>query len=204
MRIVPVLSGAALILAIAAASPVAEPPATSLAEAIRAFNERASVDPVGKGEAPLTEEEVVAAIRWWDRDRKPALPEAPVPEALARRFLRIAEAREFPADASFETLTKFKPGGDYLFTIWSVRLVLPRGGGYSYDIEVRHRMVRSWTIDEELDRVSKEIADREAARGKVGPDAPGEYRQYEYRDKLRAAVAAKKERVGEKEKTEGK
>jgi hypothetical protein len=127
-----------------------------------------------------------------------------LPDALVRRFLRIGETREFPSDASFETLTGYWPGGDYLFTKWSVRLVFPRGDGCQHDITVRDRMVRSWTIEEELDRVSKEIAECEAARGKVGPDAPGEYRVYDDRDRLRAAVAAMKERAAEKERTEGK
>ena len=35
-----------------------------LAEAIKKFNERAALDRIGREQPPLTEDEVVAAIRW--------------------------------------------------------------------------------------------------------------------------------------------
>ena len=46
-------------------------------------------------------------------------------------------------------------------------------------------------------RVSQQLAEREAERDEVGrPQLPGEYRQYQYLDRLRARVAAKKRQTG--------
>ena len=47
---------------------------TSLADAVKAFNERALEDPIGKEQPPLTEAEVIAAIRWSDSAPQDSCP----------------------------------------------------------------------------------------------------------------------------------
>jgi hypothetical protein len=45
---------------------------TPLANAVEEFNQRANNDDIGKWQEPLTVEEVIAAIRLWDRKQTPA------------------------------------------------------------------------------------------------------------------------------------
>src|SRR5689334_20194725 len=74
----------------------ADPPeshAVSLAAAIQAFNERAQQSPIGKIQPPLTEEEVIAALRWIDMERK----EPGVTEPDYELLRKIVETRELPA-----------------------------------------------------------------------------------------------------------
>jgi hypothetical protein len=116
--------------------------ALPLAEAISSFNAKATQDPIGKEQPPLTEDEVIAAIRWWESDRK----ESPVSDGEFRAFLNIAETRRLPAGWTFEVLTHFEPDDRLLIEAWSVRIVMPRINGGTYEFRVRERMVRSRLI----------------------------------------------------------
>jgi hypothetical protein len=118
-------------------SPV--PAAMSLDEAVRIFNAQAQADQVGKDQPPLTVDEVVGAIRWFDRN------EAPVTDAEFTAFRNIAETKQLPRGTEFEVISDFIPGDGFRYTRWSVRIRMPRtaapGGSFAYSL--RERTIRA-------------------------------------------------------------
>ena len=70
---------------------------TTLAQAVREFNEKAKENPVGKSQPVLTEDEVVAAIRGWIRDRITAKDD------VYGAYQKIAHTRSAGAELSFTT-----------------------------------------------------------------------------------------------------
>ena len=122
----------------------ADPNATPLAAAIKAFNERYSSHPIGKDQPPLTEDEVVAAIRWWGTKRN----NAPVTEAEFHEFQKIADTRMLPEKAEFELLTSFRPADQLEFDAWSVRIRMPGGRG-TYAYVIRDRWIRSRSLNQQ-------------------------------------------------------
>lgn len=142
-----------LILAFTGVCPLraAEPEpdgSTSLADAVGTFNERALKNPIGKEQPPLTEEEVIAAIRWSDLDRK----QLPVSDEEYRAFRNIADTRRLPKGSEFEVLTGFEPNQKFVFEAWSVRIRMPKENG-SYAFVIRERMIRSRLIGAEERKV---------------------------------------------------
>jgi hypothetical protein len=115
------------------------PPVMSLDEAVRIFNARAQADQVGKDQPPLTVDEVVGAIRWFNRN------EAPVTDAEFAAFRQIAQTKQLPAGSEFEVLNGFIPGDGFRYTRWSVRIRMPRtaapGGSFAYCL--RERTIRA-------------------------------------------------------------
>src|SRR5690606_15378559 len=105
---------------------MADKDSTPLAAAINEFNAHYHTL-AGQPQPPLTEEEVVAAIRRWKSRRD----QAPVSNSEFENFQRIAETRHLPKDVEFEVLGHFQPNEQLDFHIWSVRIVMPRtsGGG---------------------------------------------------------------------------
>lgn len=98
----------------------------------------------GQEQPPLTEEEVIAAIRWWSTKRD----DAPVSDLRFEQFVEIAENRKLPKDAAFELLGSFKnfDGFDHDYLIWSVRLKMPRistPGGGTFAFKIREQFVRA-------------------------------------------------------------
>ena len=153
-----------------------------LAETIKAFNAKAAVDAIGKDQPPLTEDEVVAAIRARERPRDPELS-----DMIYRTLQQIAESRQFPANAEFESLNG-RSDGDYFFDLWSVRINVDRTPAAGvYTLVIRDQVIRSRTLDEELERVSTLLLKR-------GPQRfPGEYRLDEYYQELKVRKRAKDE-----------
>src|SRR5438105_3025303 len=87
-----------------------------LAEAVASFNRQAAEDELGRDQPALTEDETVAAIlsyglRGVER----------VSDDLLPAFRRIAETRRLPANASFEKMSQWQPGGRYSYDVWWVR-----------------------------------------------------------------------------------
>ena len=121
-----------------------DPNATPLAAAIKAFNETYSSHPIGKDQPPLTEDEVVAAIRWWGTKRN----DAPVTEAEFHEFQKIADTRMLPEKAEFELLTSFRPADQLEFDAWSVRIRMPGGRG-TYAYVIRDRWIRSRSVNQQ-------------------------------------------------------
>lgn len=111
--------------------------ATPLAQAVKAFNDGALRHPDGMAQPPLTEDEVVAAIRFWRPEK-----DSPVSEELLKTFKRIAETRKLPGTAEFEHLAGCTPGDGYTYEVWWVRLALKRPDGSSYAFPIREQMIR--------------------------------------------------------------
>ncbi len=184
MRLPAAIAAVLAILAGVAASWAAERPAggsTPLADAVKAFNEKAAEDPIGKDQPPLTVDEVVAAIRAWNRLEVPEFP-----DQVCDAFTQIAQTRSLPPGAAFESLNGWFPGGDYHFDVWWVRVVVTNRDGRGFSFVIRERMIRSRTVDEELQRVSRLVRER-------GPERfPGSYRLDEYFESLKKEAAASK------------
>lgn len=121
---------------------------TPLSTALRRFQESAARDPIGREEAPLTEEEVIAAIR---RTARPDVDPEVSPE-LFTAFQQIAVTGTLPTNAAFESLNSYDLGGDYVYDVWSVRIRMSRPDGSSYAFVLRERTIRSRTLTEELAR----------------------------------------------------
>jgi hypothetical protein len=121
---------------------------TSLADAVESFNEKALQDPIGKEQPPLTEEEVIAAIRWSGLDRN----QMPVSDEEYRAFRKIADTRRLPKGSEFEVLTGFEPNQRFVFEAWSVRIRMPKENG-TYAFVIRERMIRSRLIGAEEHKV---------------------------------------------------
>jgi RNA polymerase sigma factor (sigma-70 family) len=124
-------------------------PTVSLARAVNIFNDRAAGDLVGKSQVPLTQDEVIAAIRWALLDRDKLLVSDETFAALAR----VADARELPRGFDLESLTGYEPNDRVEFTVWSVRLRIPSASGGTTCVTIREQMLRSRLIGEEERKV---------------------------------------------------
>ncbi|MBN1590857.1 MAG: hypothetical protein JW888_15195 [Pirellulales bacterium] len=115
-----------------------------LSDAVAAFNEKARHDRIGAVQPPLTEAEVVAAIRWAGLQEVSWFS----PEEC-REFKKIAESRLLPAGAQLEVIKSFEPGGPYRFTAWSIRLTRTAAmanGAKGWSFLIRHRSILSERI----------------------------------------------------------
>lgn len=122
------------------------PDNTPLAAAIHGFNS-AHRSLGGIDQPPLSEEEVVAAIRRMKTRRN----ELDVTNAEFSVLQKIADQRQLPEDVDFEILKMFQPGDGFEYLIWSIRLTLPRIENNvpypRYTIILRKQFVRSQAID---------------------------------------------------------
>lgn len=115
-----------------------EPGSTSLSDAVKQFNAEAKASKIGKDQPPLTEDEVVAAIRWTVYNK----PYASATAAEYAALEKVADTKRLPPDGRFEVQTGFAPGDELVYTIWSVRLQIPRGQPYlTYGFPIRDRYV---------------------------------------------------------------
>ena len=121
---------------------------TPLTEAIAAFNDKATRDPIGKKETPLTLEEVIGAILLYERPK-----EAPISDELLGQFKTIASTKKLPGNAEFEVLTGYDRGGMFIFDVWSVRIRIDRPDSSSYAFQIRERVVGVRTLPEEIQRL---------------------------------------------------
>lgn len=171
MQIMKILS-LFLVIAFAATAPAletAQPPADAripLTDAVNAFNRRAAEDSIGKDQPPLTEDAVIAAIRWEMLDRKKLL----VSEETFRILGEITETRSLPKGFELEKQRGYEPNDQVTFDVWSVRLRIPGGTlpGGSTCISIQEKMIDSRLIGEEERRVIHKWSELERARGGIG------------------------------------
>jgi hypothetical protein len=163
----------------ATTSLAAEPNAVPLCVAVKDFNDRAARDEIGQEQAPLTEEEVVAAIRWAivTRDK------LPVSDKTCQTLARITESRELPQGFELEVLTGFAPNDQVYFSAWSVRLRVPREPMGTYAISIRERWISSRLVGEEERMVIREHDKKMRERGGIVLGQEDEY----WRERKRAA-----------------
>jgi RNA polymerase sigma factor (sigma-70 family) len=135
-----------------------------LADAVRAFNQRAADNPVGKDQPPLTEDEVIAAMRWTLLGHDDVLLADDTLQAL-----RVAvETRKLPPEFLLEEASGYEPNDQVVFTAWSVRLRVPSAKGGTTCIRVRDRWIGSRVIGPEERKVIHKWQDKERAQGGVG------------------------------------
>jgi hypothetical protein len=128
---------AVVALWLAADSSPASGPEVPLAQAVREFNESAKKNAVGKGQPPLTEDEVVAAIRGWIRDRFPATDD------VYGAFQKVAHTGALPPGAELSFTTGWRGFNGFDFDVWWVDLTLPVGKGAGYTYRIRDQKLAS-------------------------------------------------------------
>ena len=178
MRLHSTISGMILSLASLGTFSTAGPSddaSTPLGEAVKAFNTEAAKDPTGNEQLPLTEDEVIAAIRFWKREK-----DSPVSNQLQDTFKEVAETRKVPANARFEVLKGLDPGGEFLFYGWWVRLQMRKPDGGTYSFPIRERLVRSVPLEERIRELEKTLRET--------PPLPGKYRLEDYLKQLEARL----------------
>jgi hypothetical protein len=116
---------------------------TSLADAVTAFNILAQNRPNGRDQAPLTEDEVVAAIRGWVRDTTP-----PATDATYDEFQKIAETRRLPKGAKFVPTDGWNGYRGFRFEVWWVDFEIPVGEKSHYNFRIRSRTISSRPLTE--------------------------------------------------------
>ena len=178
--------GNALALEPAADGPDAVVP---LIDAVNAFNRAAADDPIGKDQAPLTPEAVIAAIRWTLLDRTKLEVSAATFDALEE----VTKTRALPARFRLEKHRGYEPNDRVTFDVWSVRLRVPGGPfpGGSTCITIQERMLDSRVIGQEEREVIHQFKEQE--REGIGSFQRVEWmRRYrEAREKAAARDAAK-------------
>ncbi|MDQ3623423.1 MAG: thioredoxin family protein, partial [Verrucomicrobiota bacterium] len=91
--------------------------------AVRELNEHAAADPIGKAQPPLTEDAVIAAIRWELLNRE----KLEVSDGTARVLEAIPQTRALPKGLTLETDQGYEPNDRVTFEAWAVRLRIPGG-----------------------------------------------------------------------------
>ena len=101
---------------------------TSLQDAVDGFNWKASHDPVGRNQPPLTQAEVISAIR-------ASLPI--LGPGMRTKYERIADSGYLPEGAEFRSITEFTPKSGQSRTVWWVNLEVSLGMDSGYGLRVR-------------------------------------------------------------------
>jgi hypothetical protein len=107
----------------------------SLADAVEIFNAGAKSDRIGKDQPALTENEVVAAIRGWDRKIRP-----PASDAVYNAFQKIADKGRIPKNAKLRWTTAASDGL-HRSDVWRIDLDLVTGEKSGYTFRVRDRTI---------------------------------------------------------------
>lgn len=133
---------------------VAEKP-VSLADAIAEFNDRAAANLIGRDQPPLTEDEVIAAIRGIDREHgRPRRMSDEVYEALQK----IAATRMLPSNAQLEFTNSWITRNGFHITVWWADLVIMTGEKTGYGYRLRDRKVSSRPLtDREREEYKREL-----------------------------------------------
>ena len=121
------------------------PKAMKLDSAIAAFNKTASKSERGAAQPPLTEDEVVAAIRAWDEEQ------FKIGKPLKAVYESIANDRILPEGSQIEALSQYDMNG-YHFTAWDIILEV-RSGDEGYRFPIRRRVLSSEPMQVELKRL---------------------------------------------------
>jgi hypothetical protein len=140
------LPQAVLLVAIAGAFVgFADDGTTSLAEAVRAVNERAAKAPESRVQKPLTEDQVVRSITDLTRD------DGRLSEADYRELQRIAKTRRLPKNVILRQFVRYNDGTEVRHGWW-VRLMLLRDSGGTFSLTVREELLfrRPYTQKERL------------------------------------------------------
>jgi len=108
----------------------------SLRDAVKELNARAKKDEIGKTQQPLTADEVIAAIRMWDRESMK------VDDRTYAMFQEIAKSQKVPAGTKFDFMTRCSQCNGYDVDVWWVDLV---DGDSRYRYRIRDRKLKCVT-----------------------------------------------------------
>jgi hypothetical protein len=108
----------------------------TLPDAVKEFNQRAQKDATGKDQPALTEDEVVAAIRGWIRERVPASDE------VYNVFQMIADTKQLPEGTTLKFTTKWSGFNKHNFDVWWVDLNIKTGANTGYTFRIRDQKLR--------------------------------------------------------------
>ncbi len=147
----------------------------SLKAAVEDFNQKARTHPIGKSQPPLTEDEVIAAIRGWIPEDTPR-----VTDDIYDKFQEIAESRELAKGADLS----FRPGWTgyrgYSFKVWWIYLSIKTGKNTGYTFRIRDQKIssRKMTPDElgEIEELHRNDCPNDAANKAVNRN--GEVRRF--------------------------
>jgi hypothetical protein len=110
----------------------------SLADAVKACNERASRDPIGLAEPPLTEDEVLASLRAIMRSQHPRMT-----DDVHNALQKVALTRMLPAKAKRDFTNEWLGYNGYSFTVWWIDLSIMTGDKTGYSYRLRDRKISS-------------------------------------------------------------
>jgi len=115
----------------------------SVAEAVKEFNQRAQQDPVGKTQPPLTEDELVAAIRGWIPDEHPGCG------PFLASFKKVAATGVLPVGIYLNFVPGWKGYNGYDYCVWWIDLFVPgtpeqqAQHHWGYNFRLRAQMISS-------------------------------------------------------------
>ena len=115
-----------------------------LAEAVDAFNRNAMNIEIGRDQPPLTEDEVIAAIRYHADDGTGFI------KGALDDFRMVSETRDMPPGMRFENRQMNDMDGDFVFEGWWVQIVMSKAGGGDSVIPIRSRVLRSLPLEEAI------------------------------------------------------
>lgn len=144
-----------VILSVALTFRAEEPAAVKrllLEEAVDKFNQKSQETKIGKDQPPLTVDEVIAAIRAWDRKKIPAS------DKVYEAYQKIAESRVLPDKAEFDFMTGFT-NDRFEFDVWWVNLSISTGPKSGYGFRIREQILssRPLTIENDVLNVPKRV-----------------------------------------------
>ena len=103
---------------------------TPLSDSVAAFNATASDHPVGRHEPPITEKEIVSAIR-------SQLPTLRASDQVKAIYTRIAQTRRLPRGASLSSIDGYSPSSGEDYTVWWINLSVVTGPQFQFSLRIR-------------------------------------------------------------------
>lgn len=126
---------------------------STLKAAVAKFNQETQTHPIGKSQFPLTEDEVIAAIRGWIPESTPY-----VTDKIFNAFQEIAESRKLPPDGvelSFRADWAGYRG--FRFDLWWIDLTIKTGENDACLFRIRDQKISSRKM------TAEELAEEQAA-----------------------------------------
>ncbi len=127
-----------------AQSSLAAQPEQSLKQAVAAFNEKAAKDAIGRSQPPLTEREVITAIREWNRKYHT------VADQTYAIYKKIADSEIMPSGSALEFNTRNVHDGRDV-TVWWIDLTVRTGKTTGYGFRIRDRKI-DYRPDDSVER----------------------------------------------------
>jgi hypothetical protein len=117
-------------LCVSAIQAADDPFATPIKTAVDKFNQRTAGQADFLSQSPLTEEEVIAAIRGWIPEHTPG-----VTNEVYDQFQQIAESGMLPHGAELRETDRWNGYRDFVFEVWWIDLSIKTGEGTGYEVD---------------------------------------------------------------------